>query len=264
VLTSSDARLHVVARQVFLGADSASEADKLAKNLEFSMGQEGNEITANSKYQNSGSKWFSWGSKGVTVSFLVTVPSQFEVKAHTSGGDMAVSDLVGRVNVRTSGGDINLGSTEGEVDAITSGGNIEVEEGRGRIKVVTRGGDIRVNHAVGEVRASTSGGNVHIDRVEGVVNASTSGGNAYARFESALTEDANLSTSGGHVTAWLRESTGADLDASTSGGRVTTEGMNLKIDQGAEGKNKLAGEVNEGGPRLKLRTRGGNIRVKSS
>ena len=169
VVSDGGETVRVLAHQVFHQADSEREAEQEAENLEFSIEQEGNTVTAYSKYRRSGSKWFSWGRQGVTVSFTVTVPSHFNVKANTSGGDIMVSDLEGRVFVRTSGGDIDLGQVGGEVDASTSGGDIFVAAGRGKIKVSTSGGDVRVKAATGDVQASTSGGNVHLDEVDGVV-----------------------------------------------------------------------------------------------
>ena len=262
VVTGAVDKVRVEARQVFHAADNADEAEEEAKNLEFSITQNGDDVSAISKYKRTSSKWFSWGRRGVSVSFTVTVPPHYHVKASTSGGDVEVADIAGRVEVRTSGGDIELGRIEGEIDAVTSGGDIDVEAGRGNIKVVTSGGDIRVERAVGDVRASTSGGDVRIEYVDGVVDASSSGGNVVARFASELTGAASLSTSGGNVTAWLPESAGADLNASTSGGSVKTDGLRVEVHHGGQGKNKLVGEINGGGERLRLRTSGGNIRVK--
>lgn len=263
VVTGASDSVHVRATQVFHGADDAEEAEEVAEDLEFSITQDGDTITAHAKYHKSVSGWFSWGKNGVAVSFTVTVPEHFNIKTSTSGGDIAVANITGRVDVRTSGGDIELGRVQGNVDAVTSGGDIQVREGRGQIKVVTSGGDIRVERAEGDVRASTSGGNVHIEYVQGTVNASTSGGNVSARFAAQLMGEATLSTSGGNVTAWLPDEASVFLDASTSGGWVKTKGVGVEVQKGGQGKSKLVGNVNGGGERLKLRTSGGDIRVES-
>ena len=49
--------------------------------------------------------------------------------------------------------------------------------------------------------------------------------------------------------------------ASTSGGSVDAEGLTLTLEKG--GRSRLAGNVNGGGPLLKLRTSGGNIEVRT-
>lgn len=263
VVTGGEDTVQVRATQVFYGADDAEEADEVAKDLEFLIKQDGDTVTAHAKYQKSVSGWFNWGKRGVAVSFRVTVPERFKVKASTSGGDIEVANIIGRVDVRTSGGDIDLGRVQGRVDAVTSGGGIRVRAGSGQINVATSGGDIRIEHAEGDVQASTSGGNVHIEHVDGTVNASSSGGNVSARFTSQLVGSATLSTSGGNVTAWLPVEAAVFLDASTSGGSVKTHGVAVDVKKGGQGKSKLVGNINGGGERLKLRTSGGDIRVQS-
>jgi hypothetical protein len=54
---------------------------------------------------------------------------------------------------------------------------------------------------------------------------------------------------------------GLHLDARTSGGDVNAEGLTITIDHGGVGKSSLSGDVNGGGPLLKLRTSGGNIEI---
>jgi hypothetical protein len=53
------------------------------------------------------------------------------------------------------------------------------------------------------------------------------------------------------------------LDASTSGGDVNAEGLTVTIEKGGVGKSRLVGSVNGGGPRLKLRSSGGDISIRT-
>ena len=80
-------------------------------------------------------------------------------------------------------------------------------------------------------------------------------------YAGPLKGDCRLGTSGGKVTAVVEKSVAFDLDASTSGGDVSATGMTITIDKGGVGRSRLAGKVNGGGPLLKLRTSGGNIRI---
>jgi hypothetical protein len=61
----------------------------------------------------------------------------------------------------------------------------------------------------------------------------------------------------------VKKGVGFKLDASTSGGDVDAEGLTLTIEKGGVGKSKLIGDVNGGGPRLKLRSSGGDIKVRA-
>lgn len=51
------------------------------------------------------------------------------------------------------------------------------------------------------------------------------------------------------------------LEASTSGGEVDAAGITITIDHGGIGRSSLSGQVNGGGPVLKLHSSGGDIKV---
>ncbi len=253
VKTADDAKVTVVATEK-IRAGSDAEADEILKDLTLTIEQNGNDVVARAKYEKH-----SWGRQPVTVDFVVTVPVKYNVALKTSGGNLQVADLDGRVHARTSGGNIRLGKIGGDIDAGTSGGDVALEQGAASVKLGTSGGNIRVERAVGPTDADTSGGNIEIGSVENTVRAHTSGGNVTARIVGPMKGDCILSTSGGTVRTTVDKSAAFDLDASTSGGGVEAAGLTITIEKGAVGKSRLAGKVNGGGPLLKLRTSGGDI-----
>lgn len=265
VTTGATDEVFVVARLVFHRADDDAEADEIMEQLDLTFAQTDDGVSVSSQRLPSVSGWFGWSkSNPVSVHLHATVPTDYHIDARTSGGDIEVANLNGDIAARTSGGDIEVGDIEGSVDLHTSGGDIEVVHAVGRVKAHTSGGDVRIDGAEGPVSASTSGGDVHIGRVVGELRATTSGGDIFARIKGPLAEDALLSTSGGNVTAVVDEAVAFDLDARTSGGSVKAQGITIRIDSGGVGKSKLVGAVNGGGPLLKLRTSGGDLRVKTS
>lgn len=155
------------------------------------------------------------------VSFNITVPKEYDLEIRTSGGSIKIDDIIGEVDARTSGG------------------------------------SIRVKDIVGDVNLYTSGGSIKTGDIEGGLNAHTSGGSITATFAKQLTEDAELDTSGGSVTVRMIEDMKVDIDASTSGGRVRSE---FTVD-GRIKKKSIRGEINGGGPRLKVHTSGGSVTI---
>jgi DUF4097 and DUF4098 domain-containing protein YvlB len=259
---SDDSVVKVIAREN-IRASSDAEADEVLKKLTLTIEQHGNDVTAESSYekQSFGLHVGSWPP--VEVSFVVTVPTRFAAVAKTSGGDIEIGDLDGTVNARTSGGEIKLGKIGGEVDAETSGGNVGLNEGRASVKLATSGGDVALGHAVGAADLHTSGGNIRVDLVENTLSARTSGGNVRATIGGPLKGDCVLSTSGGNVRVTVDKTAAFELDASTSGGDVDASGLTLTISKGGQGRSSLAGAVNGGGSRLKLRSSGGNIEIRT-
>lgn len=161
--------------------------------------------------------------RDIKVELIITIPKEFHVEVDTSGGSIQISDLNGDILAHTSGGSISVGTIKGNVKLDTAGGSIKTDE------------------------------------VYGSLNAHTSGGSIRVTFAEQLKDNAKLDTSGGSITAYLIEDIKIDLDAATSGGRVRSEfAINGRVN-----KRSIKGEINGGGPTLKLRTSGGSIKVMS-
>lgn len=259
VQPSTDSMVKITARQK-IRAGSEAEADELLKKLELTFDAQGADVTATAKYERP-TMGVRWGNQPVEVDFVVTVPARYSVNLKTSGGDIVVGDLDGKVRARTSGGDVKLGKISGEIAASTSGGNVALIEGGAGAELGTSGGDITIGRVVGATVAHTSGGNIKAAQVENILEARTSGGNVSAGFVGGLRGDCLLSTSGGKVKVTVEPTAGFRLDASTSGGDVEAAGFTITIEKGGVGKSRLLGAVNGGGPVLKLRSSGGDIVV---
>jgi len=239
---------------------SQAKADELFKEHAVTFAQNGNDVDVTSNWSHSW-KFFDFGDP-IDIQYNIRVPSRFNVKLKTSGGDISVSSVTGTVDAHTSGGNIKLATINGAANVRTSGGNIEVIGTNGSADVRTSGGSISIRHAGGEVKAHTSGGSIHVDEALGPIDASTSGGSIRASFTVQPRGDSRLSTSGGDVTVSLPSNIAVDLDAHTSGGDVESDIPVTTV--GKQSESTLVGKINGGGPQLVLRSSGGGIRVKKS
>ena len=254
---------------------SQSRANDLFKDLDLNFAQEGNDVRIRARYEQPTS-WFHWNND-LDVRFVVNVPSQYNVNLKTSGGDITVSDLNGQAKVSTSGGDVSLGHIAGAVDAHTSGGDVSMAGSQTNAILSTSGGDIKVDDAAGSLNVKTSGGSIDIRRVQadlkahtsggsieigdagGMIDASTSGGSIRARLSRQPRGDSRLSTSGGGITVSVASNVALDIDAHTSGGDVASD-VPVTI-LGKQDDSSLNGKLNGGGPKLVLRSSGGDIRL---
>lgn len=182
------------------------------------------------------------------------------VRVKSSGGSLTLINLAGGAEGETSGGTVRVDHCTGGIDVRTSGGGITALDTTGVVTLRTSGGSINAERIKGRLDARTSGGTVTIRQLDGPVIAKSSGGSVSAEFISAPTEECSLSTSGGSVTAILPGDAAFDLDASTSGGGVHTE---FAVTGSVKG-GTIESPVNGGGPKLKLRTSGGSIRVEKA
>ena len=182
-----------------------------------------------------------------------------EIELKTSGGSIKLGNITGNVNARTSGGSMSLNGADGTVNLKTSGGSISIGETSGKIHAETSGGSIRLDGSGGDVYAHTSGGSLKLKNIKGNIDASTSGGSIRAELNEQISEDCRLKTSGGGIKVYLTPDMAADIEATTSGGRVKCE-IPLTV-QSLKKSNKIKGQINGGGPLLKLRTSGGGIKI---
>lgn len=200
---------------------------------------------------------FGWVPSG-HLRVRVRVPDEFGVEVRTAGGKVAVEQLQGDVTVRTSGGDIQVSQIEGRLELHTSGGTIRVDEVEGDVEARTSGGDVRIREVEGRIDAETSGGSVAARDVLGPARVRTSGGSISLRFTEAPAGEAE--TSGGSVEVEFDAGSGFDLEASTSGGKVEIR-RPIEV-EGELGASEVRGRLNGGGPTLRLRASGGDIRVR--
>jgi hypothetical protein len=206
------------------------------------------------------SNWF-WNSNDMDVRYTVRVPHEYNLRLNTSGGDIGISTVKGKVQGETSGGNIRLADIEGEVNLNTSGGNINVDKAVGSVHMETSGGEIELAMVTGDVDVSTSGGNIRISDVTGKVRAETSGGDVIVRVKKE-NRGVYAETSGGDIEIAVAKDISANIDASTSGGEVTCDlpiTMSGKIDE-----SRIRGTVNGGGNTIHAHTSGGNVRIRAT
>ncbi|MGA9364483.1 MAG: DUF4097 family beta strand repeat-containing protein [Bacteroidota bacterium] len=204
-------------------------------------------------------RFFPWHWQSSDIVFHIKVPSKFRPKINTSGGDVSITGVEGKVRGETSGGTLKLFSIVGDVYGETSGGDVVIRNIKGDVQGYTSGGDIKVDSVLGGVKVTTSGGEVVLLRVNGRIYGETSGGNIEARL---LGENrgVHLETSGGNVSVYLRKDIAANLQASTSGGSVKCDLPVMVL--GKISEDELNGKLNGGGNLIELSTSGGNINIR--
>jgi hypothetical protein len=184
------------------------------------------------------------------------------VRLHTSGGSLHISDVEGDVKAKTSGGSIRMMHVRGDLTGDTSGGSIDVGDVNGAVRVDTSGGSIRVAGVTGDVHAKTSGGGVIVRGAGGRVEAYSSGGPVTVGFAVGNGSGGVLSSSGGSVHAELDPAVAVSIEAKSSGGGVRSD---LSVTtSGYISSRSLHGELNGGGPLLRLRSSGGDVRISAA
>jgi hypothetical protein len=237
------------------------DAQKVLDKFSITFDQRGSDVYVTAKNKDSGlSKLWNDLFKKLRVKYIVSVPTRYNVDLDTAGGSISIDGLEGRADTRTSGGSLHFENIEGDITGRTSGGSIKIGEVKGSVNADTSGGTITIDHAQGDVDAHTSGGGINVHEVMGTIKADTSGGSIKVYISQQPHADCSLTTSGGSITVTMAADTNVDVYAKTSGGSVSTDfPVTLR---GEIKRDRLEAKINDGGPKLTLKTSGGSIRIK--
>lgn len=190
-----------------------------------------------------------------------------EIKAESGGGSVVVlSGLQGAV-LETGGGSIRVDKCSGHVKATTGGGSVDLGEIGGPAEIETGAGSIRLASAKGRVQAQTGGGSIQLDGATSV-QAETSAGGIVVKLlsSSGVHSNSTLETSAGDITVYLANdlpiSIRAEIEVSNGHGiRSDFPDIHVSSEGGQWGPKTVTaeGQLNGGGPVLKVRTNSGNV-----
>ncbi|MEO8511953.1 MAG: hypothetical protein ABI543_00205 [Ignavibacteria bacterium] len=196
--------------------------------------------------------------RNLTIRVEIIVPQSYSIKLYSSGGDLSVKDISGKIETNTSGGSISIGNTNGDLEAYTAGGNVNIEVSTGNIKVSTSGGKISASDFDGNLDASTAGGDINLTGKNGRIDASTAGGNIRLDY-SGKNFGMDMSTLGGNIIATLPTDFNADADIGTLAGKITCDFA--KVEKESHVASYIRSKFNNGGETFKCTTSAGNIIV---
>jgi DUF4097 and DUF4098 domain-containing protein YvlB len=192
-----------------------------------------------------------------------------QIKAESGGGSIDVRSGMQGAELQTGGGSIRVEKCGGAVKATTGGGSVEIGDIGGPAELETGGGNIRLASAKGRVRAQTGGGSIELDGAASVEAETGAGGITVKLFASGGAgghEDSSLETGTGDITVYLANDLAISVRAeieSAYGHTVHSDFPEIHVSSegGQYGPKTVTaeGQLNGGGPVLKVRTNLGNI-----
>ena len=188
------------------------------------------------------------------------------IKAESGGGSLVVlSGLQGAV-LETGAGSIRVEKCSGTVKATTGGGSVDLGDIGGPTQIETGAGSIRMASSKGSVRAQTGGGTIQLDGATSV-HAETPAGGIIVKLLSGADHrtDSSLETSAGDITVYLASDLAISIRAEieiANGHTIRSDFPDIHVStQGDWGPKTVTaeGQLNGGGPVLKVRTNSGNV-----
>ena len=153
-------------------------------------------------------------SRSTTTShhFKISVPSSYDVRLRSSGGDVAIVGVEGTFRGSTGGGQLVLERDRGHASLSTGGGDIEVSDSDLSGAVMTGGGTVRISRVRGGLRGSSGSGPVLY-----------SDGEASSQDDPETGDLTNVQLGGEHERIQVEDQTVGFLHIHKAGGAVDLE-----------------------------------------
>ncbi len=233
VSAGSDNQIHIIghvhANHNWMGGSTDEAVKQAVDNPPIE--QSGNSVRIGAKHES----WF----QHVSIDYDITTPGNTQLKADSGSGDLKVSSIQGGSKLETGSGVIYAQDLAGDTYLQTGSGDI-----RGSFN-----GD-------GNVTAGAGSGTIRLTGVKGGLKAETGSG--------------DISIAGQPVSMWKIEAGSGSIDLNLGGAKFTldaeTGSGSVHTDQpismqGSLDKHHITGNVNGGGPTVKVETGSGSIRI---
>jgi len=251
-----------------LWAESEADADAQAEEIVRGILRDGHRIIIRAPALVWPGPFFF--GRGPRIDYRITSPRATAAHINSRSGRVEVENILGplevearsgRVDTRGIGADTTIVSRSGSVQAENIAGCLAIDSRSGGVQVRrcerdvavhSRSGSLRVEHVGGSLRADCRSGSLAIAGVGGALTVRARSGSL--RYEGPVQGPFDLELmSGSAILAVDRESR-FYLDAETMSGSVRSD---LPLHRGSAGGPSRGGA----GPRVRVRTRSGSIRI---
>lgn len=183
-------------------------------------------------------------------------------------GDAFITNRLSQVTIGVINGNLDLDSTAGQIKITRVGKNLTLHHDFGNVKIGEVAGDltatgkntqIDIFQVLGKIQLENSFGNVRIREAQDSVTADVSNGNLRVGMN-RINGPIDVTLQFGNIELELPKEAAFTLQSDVAFGRIDSD-MAVTRNQKTGGQS-AAGDVNGGGPLVKIETRNGNVNLK--
>lgn len=230
-------------QEVLVVIERRAATREAAERIDVRIEQDGDRITVAVRHPDNA---FDWVRGGRSARLIVSAPAATDLNARSGDGSVDVEGLTGRIELHTGDGSIRGNRLAGELKVGTGDGSIRLSEASGTLTAQTGDGSVNLEGALSGVTVRTGDGTVTLVASPG----------------SAATEDWTISTGDGSVTLDLPDAFSAEVDAHTGDGRIAVDNLTISGVSGTMARNRIRGQLGDGGQLLRIRTGDGSITLR--
>lgn len=204
------------------------------------IGKEGNQVTVVARMDGS--------SSGLVISTArleveVWLPRQSDLIVDTQDGGVSVEDVAGHIELETQDGSVTGRGLRGDIRVRSADGRVSLDDLDGSLRLECHDGHSDVRGRFDRLDAESADGGIDID----------------ARAGSRMRAEWSVRSQDGGIRLRIPHDLAATLDARTADGSLVVD-FPVQV-QGSIRNHEILGDLNGGGPTLRLRCSDGGIRL---
>ena len=260
----------IVEATLRIWTDLSSEADDAASLVARNMEQDAHRVIvrAPSLRTDEGRGLFTLvGMKSSRIDYHIRVPLRTAVRVLSRSGAVQIMHTEGLVHTEAMSGKVGIEDVKGDVTAVSRSGALTIERVTGNLTVDARSGKVRIKGVSGTLAVEARSGGIEIEDVggdvrllsrAGAVSIANARARLYARTRAGSTRyrgrvagDFDIEAHAGSITLAVDPDYPFFIDAESHVGSVRSD-----LPPRRNGATPA-----EGGPRVRLRTHAGSIRI---
>lgn len=111
------------------------------------------------------------------IRYQITIPRHFNVNIKNNSGNVDLSDLTGKSELKLNSGNLQVRGIHGDVAGHDDSGNIKVSDCQGNVDVSTGSGNVQLSKVSGSAKARSGSGNIEATECANAVDVRTGSGN---------------------------------------------------------------------------------------
>jgi len=182
---------------------------------------------------------------------------------------LTITNRYANTTVKNIGGELRIETRNGSVDIEDVKGNASIENAyapinarnvEGNVTISGRNNSVELEHIQGDIRSDSSYQNVNITDARGAVTVTSRNGDLRLTLDRPPQKDIEITSRYGTVVLELPSSSAFSVEARTEYGNVYSDFDGIRVIDSRREKS-LSGETGQGGPRIAVTLRNGDIRL---
>jgi hypothetical protein len=261
VKASDEAQVRVLVRQT-VEAEDEKAAQALLAQLDVRLDQLADGAVRLKITPRHAVRWTWQNWSPAVLEIELTVPRTCVLRVRTGEGAIQVDSLRGDIVADTARGAIFIGEVDGDIVAGSGRGDVAVTACSGTLQLETKNGSLLVGRCGGPAQLLAVDGTIDVQAAKGPIFARGNRADIKVSFLPSIRATSDLESFGGDVTVGLDPACAVSIDARSSPfGRVRIRDLDIETSEDSSEKSNVAGTLNRGGPTLKIRASGGNVRL---